>query len=71
MREMISHFVLKRDSSKDSNKKTKSNKSNKKSKSSSKKHVDVYEERIDDFYDRDLEIDLGEDDLAPSHGSKY
>ena len=71
MREMISHFVLKRGSSKDSNKKTKSNKSNKKSKSSSKKHVDVYEEKIEDFYSDDLQIDLGEDDLAPSHGSKY
>lgn len=71
MREMISHFVLKRGSCKDSNKKTKSNKSNKKSKSSSKKHVDVYEEKIEDFYSDDLQIDLGEDDLAPSHGSKY
>lgn len=71
MREMISHFVLNRNSGKSVSKKKKSYKSSDKNKSEKKKHVDVYEEKIDDFYDADLEIDLGEEDLAPSHGSKY
>ena len=71
MRELISKFVLTRGSKKESNKKNNSTKSTTRKKSSEKKKVDVYEEKIEDFYSDDLQIDLGEDDLAPSHGSKY
>lgn len=71
MRKLISEFVLTRGSKKKSNKKNNSTKSTTRKKSSEKKKVDVYEEKIEDFYSDDLKIDLGEDDLAPSHGSKY